>query len=54
MKINGLNGKLILKEILYKYVPKSMVERPKSGFGIPIGDWIKGPIKWVGIRKNLK
>ena len=55
MKINGLNGKLILKEILYKYVPKSMVERPKSGFGIPIGDWIKGPINgWVSEKSQIK
>ncbi|MCL2019388.1 MAG: asparagine synthase (glutamine-hydrolyzing) [Oscillospiraceae bacterium] len=41
---NG-SEKWILKEILNKYIPKEMTERPKMGFGIPIGDWIKGPLK---------
>ena len=37
---NGIN-KYILKKILYKYVPKKMMERPKQGFAVPIFDWFK-------------
>lgn len=40
-KVNKSGGKLILKEILSKYLPIEMFERPKMGFGIPVGYWIK-------------
>lgn len=46
--INGNQGKTLLKEILYKRIPSNLIERPKSGFGIPIGDWLRGPLRgWV-------
>ena len=45
MKFKNGKGKWILREILYKYVPEEMIERPKMGFGVPIGDWMKGPLK---------
>lgn len=45
MKINKGNGKIILRNILYKHVPKELIERPKAGFSIPLGDWLKGPLK---------
>ena len=45
MKINKGNGKIILRNILYKYVPKKLIERPKAGFSIPLGEWLKGPLK---------
>ena len=35
-------GKFILREILYKYVPKELIERPKQGFAIPIREWLLG------------
>lgn len=39
------NPKRILKDILYRYVPKEMLDRPKKGFSVPIKDWLKaGPI----------
>ena len=44
MKIRNGQGKWLLRQILYKYVPKELLERPKMGFGMPIGDW-QGSLK---------
>ena len=50
MKINNFKGKSILRNILYKYVPKQLIERPKAGFSIPLGEWLKGPLKeWAEV-----
>jgi asparagine synthase (glutamine-hydrolysing) len=47
-KSQGQDGKRVLKQLLYKYVPKELVNRPKMGFGIPINDWLRGPAaKWA-------
>ena len=45
LKIRQGQGKWILRQILYKYVPKELIERPKDGFGIPLGSWLRGPLK---------
>ena len=45
MKVRGGGGKHILKRLLYQQAPKEMFERPKAGFGIPVGEWIKGPMR---------
>lgn len=45
MKIGGGKGKLILRKLLYRQAPAALFERPKAGFGIPVGEWIKGPLR---------
>ena len=42
-KKQGGEGKLVLKDVLYKYVPKAMVDRPKKGFSIPVTQWLREP-----------
>ncbi|MBT5399280.1 asparagine synthase (glutamine-hydrolyzing) [bacterium] len=45
MKIKNGVGKWPLRQILYKYVPKELIERPKAGFAVPVGQWIRGPLR---------
>jgi len=48
MLIQGNTGKIPLRTILDKYLPQELVDRPKSGFGIPVGDWMRTELRdWV-------
>jgi asparagine synthase (glutamine-hydrolysing) len=45
MKIRDGQGKWALRQILYQHVPRELIERPKTGFSIPVGDWLRGPLR---------
>lgn len=45
LKIRGGQGKWALRQVLYRYVDRRVVERPKQGFAIPLGTWLRGPLR---------
>jgi asparagine synthase (glutamine-hydrolysing) len=45
LKIRGGEGKWLLRRVLYRYVPRALVSRPKQGFGIPIAEWLRRPLR---------
>jgi asparagine synthase (glutamine-hydrolysing) len=53
MKIRKGVSKWALRQVLYKRVPKELIERPKAGFAIPIGQWLRGPLReWAEALLN--
>jgi asparagine synthase (glutamine-hydrolysing) len=44
-KLRGTETKWLLRQLLYKRVPKTLLERPKMGFGVPLQDWFRGPLR---------
>jgi len=55
LKLKKGDGKWILKQILNQYVPKNLTERPKMGFGVPLGSWLRGPLRdWAENLLNEK
>ncbi len=45
MKVRGNAGKWALRQILYRHVPRELIERPKAGFALPVGQWLRGPLR---------
>jgi asparagine synthase (glutamine-hydrolysing) len=45
LKIRGGTGKYILRQLLYRHAPAHLFERPKAGFSVPVGEWVKGPLR---------
>lgn len=52
LKYKNKEGKYLLRQVLYKYLPKDMVDKPKSGFQIPLEEWLKGDLKYL-VEKYL-
>lgn len=45
LRVDGAGGKKILRDLLARYVPPELTERPKQGFSVPVAAWLRGPLK---------
>ncbi|MGD8843373.1 MAG: asparagine synthase C-terminal domain-containing protein, partial [Gammaproteobacteria bacterium] len=45
LRIGAGGGKLVIRDLLARYVPREMTDRPKAGFNVPVGEWLRGPLR---------
>ena len=53
MKVRHGNGKWLMRETLYRHVPKKLIDRPKRGFGVPLEHWLRGELRESGRKISL-
>ena len=50
-KLRGGVNKYLLRKLAYRYVPREILDRPKQGFGVPIDEWLRGPLKQWALER---